>query len=64
MAEVSPHSLSRLCEEEGDPSAGAMALRPSLNHVTSQGIQNPESQDRSGNCKVQGKMDADRKSVV
>lgn len=41
VAEVSPRSLSRLCEEEGDPSAGAMALRPSLNHVTSQGIQQP-----------------------
>lgn len=41
VAEVSPRSLSRLCEEEGDPSAGAMALRPSLNHVTSEGIQQP-----------------------
>lgn len=35
VAEVSPRSLSGLCEEEGDRSAGAVALRPSLNHVTS-----------------------------
>lgn len=35
VAAASPRSLPGLCEEEGYASAGAMALRPSLDHATS-----------------------------
>lgn len=35
VAAASQRSLPGLCEEEGDPRAGAMALRPSLDHATS-----------------------------